>query len=152
MLFMSWKFGHFFTADFTAQPMDQFVDDVVFFDIVFCWSTDDQRCTGFINQNTVHLIDNSKIKPPLNVICQRELHVVTQVVKAEFVICSVRDVTAIVVTATLVTIPMLDQACVHSKESINLPHPVGITTCKVVIWRDHMHAKSGQGVQVNGAG
>ena len=56
---------------------------------------DDERCSGLIDQNRVHLIDNGKGQRSLTFICHAERHVVAQVIEAELVIGAVHHVTAI---------------------------------------------------------
>ncbi len=56
---------------------------------------DNQRRPRFVDQDRVHLVDDRVVVPALHAILDLELHVVAQVVEAEFVIRPVGDVGAI---------------------------------------------------------
>ena len=55
-------------------------------------AADDERRSGFVDQDVVHLVDDREIALPLNPLVQLGDHVVAQVVKTEFVVCAVGDV------------------------------------------------------------
>ena len=56
---------------------------------------DDQRCSGLIDQNRVNLIDDGIMKSPLNQLFFINNHVVSQVIKAQFVIRRIGNVTGV---------------------------------------------------------
>ena len=56
---------------------------------------DDQRCTRIVNQDGVHLIDHGKVMLALYQVLSLSGHVVTEVVKAKFIIGTVNNVRSI---------------------------------------------------------
>jgi hypothetical protein len=110
----------------------------------------DQRRPRLINQNRVHFVHNGVVVPALHAIFYFKLHVVAQVVEAEFVVGSVGDVGRIGRAALVVVQVVDDDADGEPQELVNLAHPLGIALGQVVVHRDHMHAVAGQGVQIAG--
>ena len=75
-------------------------------------------------------------------------HVVAQVVKAELIVCSKRDVGHVSPPARLaVGLVLVDAIHAQSVEHIKRPHPLGVTLGQIVVHRDHMHAIARQGIQ-----
>ena len=84
------------------QRGDDAVDLIIFICGLFCRTGDDERGSGFINQNTIHLIDNSVVQIPLDIIFKSKFHIVPEVIKPEFIIGSISDVTVIGILSFLV--------------------------------------------------
>ena len=61
----------------------------------------DQRGAGFVDQDGIDFVDDGEVVPALHAIVQVELHVVAQVVEAEFVVGAVGDVGSIGFAALL---------------------------------------------------
>ncbi len=55
----------------------------------------DERGPGFIDQYAVHLIHNGVMKTPLHKILKVELHIISQVIKPEFVVRAVGNIASI---------------------------------------------------------
>ena len=117
--------------------------------MVFGLPADDQRRTGFIDQDRVHFVNDGVIQATLHPVCHLIDHVVTQVVKAVFVVGAVGDVSA--VSSLLFFTRHLRQidAHRHTQKVVELAHPLRIAIGKVIIHRDHMHALTRQRIQVN---
>ncbi len=73
----------------------QQVNRAVHFRAVFRRARDNQWCTGFIDQNGVHLVDDGEVQVTLHFVFDRERHIVTQVIKTEFVVGTVNDVSGV---------------------------------------------------------
>ena len=71
---------------------DNPVNRVVFIGRFLSWSRYDKRRTSFINQYAVYFINNGKIEIPLNKLIHRVLHVVSKVIKTEFVIGAISNI------------------------------------------------------------
>ena len=63
--------------------------------VVFSLAGDDQRRTGFVDQDRVDFVDDRKIQRPLHARIGLVDHVVAQVVEAEFVVRAVGDVRSV---------------------------------------------------------
>ena len=111
---------------------------------------DDQRCSGLINENTVNLIHNGKIKFPLGQRFPVKLHVVPEIIKSELVVGTIGDVRVIGLFSFFVIHVMDDNANFHAKKTVYFTHPLGITLGKIIIYRYHMNAFSGQGIEISG--
>ncbi len=56
---------------------------------------DNERGTGFVNQDRVYFVDNGKVKRSLHSVFEALYHVVTEIIKSEFIVGSVRNITGI---------------------------------------------------------
>ena len=102
---------------------------------------DNQRRTGIVNQYRVDLIHDCVVMFALNEILGRSSHVITQIVKAELVVRTERDIAFISLTALLRIRTILINA-IHAQtvEHINRAIPLGITFGQIIIYRNNMHA------------
>jgi len=89
---------------------------------------------------------------PLDKIAQVELHVVPEVVKPEFVVCSIGYVTGIGAFPFLVDHPVDNDSHRKVQEVIDPAHPLGIPFCQIVVDRDKVHASPCKGIQVEREG
>ena len=76
-------------------------------------------------------------------------HVVTQIVKTEFVIGAVGDVCAIGSPALFIVESVDDQADRQAQVAIDLAHPFTVALGQVIVDRDDMDAVAGQGIEVD---
>src|SRR5438552_12907037 len=58
----------------------------------FRWAGDDQRRARFVNQDRINFVNDREVVTALNAGRQIELHIVAQVIEAEFVVGTVSDV------------------------------------------------------------
>ena len=79
-------------------------------------------------------------------------HVVAQIVEAELVVRAVCDVGGIGLTALIVVKPVHDHADGHAEELVNLPHPLRVAACEIVVDGDDMHALAAERVEIDGGG
>ncbi len=110
---------------------------------------DDQRGSGFINQNIVHLVDDGKVEFPLAEILQPEFHVVPQVIKAKLVVGAIGDIGRVSRLAGSIINPVHDHPNLKPEKVVKLAHPVGITAGQVIVDRDQVHPTAGQGVKIH---
>ena len=119
---------------------------------VLALAGDDQRGTGLVDQDGVHLIDDGKGVAALHHVGLVGHHVVAQVVKAELVVGAVGDVGGIGGTAGVAVHALCDQAHAQAQPTVQLAHPLTVALGQVVVHGHHMHALAGQGVEVGGQG
>ena len=76
----------------SAELRDELVDGGVELGAVVGRPGDDERRARLVDQDRVHLVDDRVIVPALHHVLQVVLHVVAQIVEAEFVVGAVGDV------------------------------------------------------------
>ena len=81
------------------QVRDDFVGFVVLIGRFLARAGDDERRARFVDQDRIHFVDDGEVMPALHAVLQVELHVVAQVIEAEFVVGAVGDIGAVVVLA-----------------------------------------------------
>ena len=74
------------------QRRDDAIHLVVLVGGLFALAADDERGAGLVDQDGIDLVDDAEVMTTLHAILQVELHVVAQVVEAEFVVGAVGDV------------------------------------------------------------
>ena len=79
-------------AFLAGEERNHFIHCQIGHSVVFSLSTDDERCTRFIDQYRVNLIDDGVIETALNPVMHFIHHVVAQIIEAVFVIGAVGDV------------------------------------------------------------
>ena len=116
--------------------------------IPLCRTGDDERGSGFIDQDRVYFIDNDIVVLPLYLLFCTHFHVVTQVVKSVFIVGAVGDICIILSFALHFIINASnDTARGIAQEIIEHTHLSGIPACKVVIDGDHMHTVSSHSIE-----
>src|SRR5262249_30993237 len=113
---------------------------------------DDQRGSGFIDKNRVDFVDNSVVMAALYAIFEIKLHVVAQVVEAEFVVGSIGHIAVIGLSSFVVIQVMLNHSNRQTQESVDLSHPLAVSTSQIVIHRDDMDPLPLQAVEVDRQG
>ena len=108
-----------------------------------------QRRPGFVDQDGIDFVDNGEIVPALHAVLEVELHVVAQVVEAEFVVGAVGDIGGVGFAALVVIEIVHDHADREAQEAVELAHPLGVALGQIVVDRDHVHATPAERVQIN---
>ena len=134
---------------FRMQLRDDAVDAVVEFRRFFGRPRNDERRSCFINENAVHLIDDGIVEVSLHHLFDAELHIVAQIIKAEFIVRPVGHVGQVGFPALAIIEPVDDAPDIETQEPVNFPHPFAVAAGQVVIHRHQMHAPSGKGIEVN---
>ena len=111
------------------------VDLVVLVGRFFARAGNDQRRTGFVDQNGIDFVDDGVVVPALHAILDVELHVVAQVVEAELVVGAVGDVCRIGGAALFVVQIVNDHADRKSEEAVQPSHPLRVAFGQVVVDR-----------------
>ena len=107
-----------------------------------------QRSPRLVNQDRVNFIDDGKVATTLYTFICLEGHVVAQVIKAEFVICTVGNICLVGSLLFLVTQARHGHTGGKTHKGIDLAHPFGVAPCEVVIHGHNMHTVSSQCIQV----
>ena len=119
---------------------------------LFALTGDDQRGTGFVDQDGVHLVHDGEGVTALDHFMLVNGHVVAQVVKAKLVVGAVGDVSVIGGLLFVALHAVNDQTHRQAQELIDLAHPFGVTLGQIVVDRDDVHALTAQCIQVGGQG
>ena len=114
----------------------------------FTGAGNNQRGTRFVNQDTVDLIDNTVIQLTLNHLIFINYHVITQVVKAEFIIGTVSNICSIGSFTVGEVHIMHNQTNRQTEELVNTAHILAVAACQIIIDSYNMHALAGQCVQI----
>ena len=95
------------------------------------------------------LVDDGEKVIALEDLGEVGLHVVAQVVEAELVVGRVGDVGVVGDLLLVLGHVRDDDADGHAEGVVDEAHPVGVALREVVVDRHHMHAATGQGVEVD---
>ena len=117
---------------------------------ILALAADNQRGTGLINQDGVHLVHDGKGVAALHHIGLVDHHVVAQIVKAELVVRAVGDIGLIGLLAVTGLHAVDNQTDRQPQEAVDLAHPLGVAAGQIVVDGDNVHTLAGQGVQVGG--
>jgi hypothetical protein len=131
---------------------DDAVDFVVLVGGLFGRAGNDERRAGFVDKDGIDFVDDGVVVAALRAILQAELHVVAEVVEAEFVVGAVSDVGAVSVLAFAVVEIVDDHAHAQSQGFVEAAHPLGIAFGQVIVHRDHVHAPAFQRVEIGRQG
>ncbi len=113
---------------------------------------DDQGRARLVDQDRIDFVDDGVAERPLHHVFEPELHVVAEVIEAEFVVGAVGHVGGIGLAALGVGELVQDAADRQSQELVDLAHPLAVALGQIVVHRDDMHALAGERVQVNRQG
>ena len=148
------------------QPWDDPVDDVVLVGGFLRGARDDQRGPGLVDQDVVHLVHDAVVRRPLDEVLGRKLHVVAQIIEAEFAIGPVGDVGPVSLLPRAGS--QVRQAGVgrshgrveqegglvleypHAEPQgvVHRPHPLGVALGQIVVHRDDVRPATGEGIEV----
>ena len=130
---------------------NQIRDDLVGKNVVcrICFSRpgNDQRRPRLIDKDRIHLIDDGKMMVALDHVFETKLQIIAQVIKAEFIVGSISNITFIGLAARIIFKPARDTANCHAQKFIDLAHPSRITRRQIIIHRDNVNTVAGQGIQ-----
>ena len=113
-------------------------------------SRDNEWGARFIDEDRIDLIHDGIGVFALDAILQAKLHVVAEVIEAEFVVRAVGNVAAVRFLALPVAQVMNDDAYRHAQKAVNLAHPLRIALGQVIVHRDDVHAFARERVEVDG--
>ena len=136
--------------DALLQRLGKIVSALVHDAGILALAADDQRGTGFIDEDGVDLVDDGKGVAALHHVRLIDDHVVAQVIEAELIVRAVGNVSLVGLLAVGGLDAVDDQTDGQAKEAIDLTHPLGVAACQIVVDGDNMDALAGQGVEVGG--
>ena len=109
---------------------------------------DNQRGARLIDEDGVHLVDDSEGVAALHHLGLVDGHVVAQVVKAHLVVRAVGDVGRVGLLALGARHVVHDQADAQAEEAVDLAHPLAVAAGEVIVDGDDVHALAGERVEV----
>ena len=152
VLFINRKITFFRFFFFSLTALLQALNDVSKLNMqiaVFANRTrDDQWRSGFIDQDGINFIDDGKVRRTLHFFFCGKSHVIAQIIKAVFIVCSVGDIRCVGLLLCHLIHAGDTDAGGHAQEVIQTPHPLSITCCQIIIDCDHVHTFAGQGIEV----
>ncbi len=113
---------------------------------------DDERCARLVDQDRIDLVDDRVVEGPLDHSVLAVLHVVAQIVEADFVVGAVGDVAGVGCLALLVVELVDDHADGQAEETVDPAHPFGVASGEIVVHGDDMHALAFEGVEIDRQG
>ena len=134
---------------FRLDAFDDGIDRDVEFRLVLCRAGNDQRGPRLVDQDRIDLVHDGVIEGPLHHLLAAVFHVVAQVIEAELVVRSVRDVGMIGLAPCVFGQVGHDDADRQAEETVDLPHPVGIARGEVIVDRDDVDALALDRVEVS---
>ena len=137
------------SIDNLLQPVDKLVRQPVKICALVTLPGNNKRCTRFINQDRVHLVDDGKAVTALHHIFFIQRHIITKIIKAHLVICAVSDVAEIGILALGRIEIMHDQSDREPKETMDLSHPFTVTPGQIIIYGYDVYALSCQRVEIS---
>ncbi len=108
-----------------------------------------------VRASSIRIESTSSTMAKLNSRCdipRVELHIVAQIVEAEFVVGAVGNVGGVVPRRASSSQSMHDAADCQAKKFVDLPIQAASRLGQVIVYRDHMDAFADQGVEVDGQG
>ena len=150
-------FGQILRGQFALHIHETFHQRLVFLEQLHVAlghrARNDERRTGVVNQDGVHLIDDGIVVAALHEVFGHHSHIVTQVVKTELIVRTKGDVGHVCLATGLgVGLVLVNAVNAQTMEHINRSVPFGVALGQVIVDRDHVHAVSGEGVEENGKG
>ena len=135
---------------FLFEPADDLVDLLIEIGGLVGRAGDDERGTGFVDEDGVHFVDDGVMVTALHKLLGVKFHVVAQVVEAELVVRAVGDVRGVGFLALFVAQARDDDADAEAEEGIEPAHPFGVTLGEVVVDGHDMHALAFKRVEDDG--
>ena len=132
------------------QAGNDLVDGIVEFGFVVGRAGDDERRPRLVDQDRIDLVDDRVIVPALSHLIQLVLHVVAQIVEAEFVVGPVGDVGGVALGALGVIEAVHDDAGGQAEETIDATHPFGVAAGEIVVDGDDMDAFAFEPIEIGG--
>ena len=111
-----------------------------------------QRCSRLIDQYRVHLVDDAEMQISQHQLLLVDYHVVTQIIKAELVVCHIGNITAVSLLTLLAGHAVQHDSDRQAQKFMYLPHPLSVTLCQIVVDRYDMDALALQRIQISRCG
>ena len=140
--------GEFSACLTTFQLTCKYITCFVKFCRFLALSGNDKWCPSLIDQYGIDLIDQCIVQPSLHKLFFINNHVISQIIKSEFIICHICDVTIICGTSLIIIHAVQYHTYSQSEEFMYLSHPFCITFCQIIIDSYNMYAFSFQCIQI----
>ena len=88
----------------------------------------------------------------LDAILKGPSHVVAEVVKTKFIICSVGDIRGVGLATLCGGHAGENDTNTKSKEAVDATHPLAIALCEIVVGGNYMNALASESVEICGKG
>ena len=130
------------------QALGNNVADLVQLGGLAALARDDQRGSGLIDQDGVHLVDDGVVEAAEHQLLLVDDHVVAQIVESELVVRDIRDVTVVGLPALVAVHAVQDAADRQPEEAVHLALVLGVAVRQIIVDRDDIHALAFQRVEV----
>ena len=139
------------------QLFRDFVRLRIAFDVVVRGTGNNERRAGFVDEDIIHFVDDCVMKRALNLLfvwretlvaMRGRLHMVAQIVEAEFVVRAVGDVADVGALALLGIHVAVDGANRQTEAHINRAHPFHIAAGEIAVHRDDVAAFAFKRVEI----
>ena len=108
-----------------------------------------QRGSGLINKYRVHLVNNTEMQIPQHQLLLVDHPVIPQIIKSQFIIGHISNVTLIRPLTLLRTHAVEHNTHGKSQKFMHLSHPLRVTLRQIVIDRHHMDSLAFQRIQIS---
>ena len=112
-----------------------------------------QRRTGIVNQNRIHLIHHRVMMLALHQVIDRMGHIIPQIIETKFIVGSVGDIGPVSLPTGLrigsMTVNAINPQSMKLKDRAV---PFRVTTSQIIVDCNNMHTQSGQRVEVGWQG
>ena len=119
---------------------------------IFCGPGNNQGGASLVDEDRVHLIDNSEVAIPLDLVLRGESHVVPEVIKAKLVVRAVGDVGEVGRALLRAILPGSHHPHGEPERLVHRRHPGGVPLGQVVVNGDHVHAAPRKRIQIDRQG
>ena len=136
--------------DLPLEAGDEEIGHLIELGAVVALAGDDQRRSGLVDQDGVHLVDDGKAVAALDLVFFIQRHVVAQIVEAKLVVGAIGNVGQIRLPPLIGGHIVDDQTDLQAHEAIDLAHPLRVSLGKIVVDGDDVHALALEGVEVGG--
>ena len=110
---------------------------------------DDERRARLVNEDAIHFVKDAIDMPALHLRVKGGSLVIPEIIKPEFAVNAVGDVRLVAEHFLFVRHLAQGEPDSEPEEVVNFPHPLGITSGKIVVHGGEMHTSPVQRVQVN---
>ena len=144
-------FGFFFDHIIVAfhQTGNDLSSGVVILRGLFGLTGNDQRCSSFIDEDTIHFVDDGIVEIPLYHSAFSYRHIISQIVKTEFIIGAVGNIRSISCFLFIVIETVNIKAYGETEKTEYLPHPLTVAGGQIIVYGDDVYPPAGNGIEIS---
>ena len=131
-----------------AQGGNEVIRHLVKLGGILTLAGDDQRRSGLVDEDRVHLVHDGEGMAPLNQVLLIQGHIVTEVVKTQLIVGAIGNVRGIALPPLGRGHAGNDQAGGQAHIAVDLAHHLGLILGQVIINSDQVDTVAGQSIQV----